>query len=448
MKHHTTRTKIEKFIEINLLNDLEKLFNNLVNGSLYEFECELHKKSRDIYNYLSEQLIELSSIASLLKQKREMQELGCRNFEERTFKFRLSTGHRVKGLSLYSKKVPEDWNFSRHSLVNYWKIIGTASPGLYDRVGFCAALGPSYDIGHQLLSKFGTDICLSSVRDINNKLADYCYIIEEQRLSLKEGESLDGKRVVISLDGGRTRTREYDGQINESGNRKFETKWKEPKLFVIDILDELGQPAENELPIYGCRFEEKEILNLLKKYLKKLEIKKANSIQIIGDGAPWIWNNIKEILIELEVDEPKIIETLDYYHASSYVYELIEQMPLRVEKEKRKTLLKKFKNQLWNGNSNGIVKKCKEIYKRPNKLIKRYLKYLEKHYNKMQYVEYQRNSLMCGSGIIESAIRRIINLRFKNASTFWDKETVEKLFFLRGILLSKRWPILMTNLVY
>ncbi len=54
----------------------------------------------------------------------------------------------------------------------------------------------------------------------------------------------------------------------------------------------------------------------------------------------------------------------------------------------------------------------------------------------------------CGSGIIESGIRHVINLRFKNASAFWKKENVEGLYFLRGILLSFRWNIMMDNLVY
>ena len=74
------------------------------------------------------------------------------------------------------------------------------------------------------------------------------------------------------------------------------------------------------------------------------------------------------------------------------------------------------------------------------------MNYLEKHNDKTQYADYQKNKLMCGSGIIESAIRRIINLRFKNASTFWNEKTVEKMYFLRGALLSKRWNILMGNL--
>jgi hypothetical protein len=64
----------------------------------------------------------------------------------------------------------------------------------------------------------------------------------------------------------------------------------------------------------------------------------------------------------------------------------------------------------------------------------------------MQYADYESNGLMRGSGIVESAIRRIINLRFKNASTFWLPENVEKLYFLRAALVAGRWNIVMDNI--
>ena len=89
---------------------------------------------------------------------------------------------------------------------------------------------------------------------------------------------------------------------------------------------------------------------------------------------------------------------------------------------------------------------CRGIYKRPNKLVERWLTYFEKHQEKTQYADYQKRKLLCGSGLVESGIRRIINLRFKNASTFWKKETVEKLYLLRAALVSKRWNILIGNL--
>lgn len=93
-----------------------------------------------------------------------------------------------------------------------------------------------------------------------------------------------------------------------------------------------------------------------------------------------------------------------------------------------------------------IVDQCRSLYKRCSLEVKRWIKYLEKHVNRTQYADYQNRKLMCGSGIIESGIRRIINLRFKNASTFWKQGIVENLYFLRAVLLAKRWNILINNL--
>ncbi len=447
MNAHTTLPKIEKFIEKKLIKELVKWHDILKRGQLYDYEKEIQKTLVSVFNYIGEQLLPEAANDSLLIQKRELKESGCVKLEQRKFRIRLSTGHEIKVNSYYAKQIPADWIGSRHSISRHWKIIGNGSPGLYDRVGFCSALGPSYDVGHQVLSKFNTGICLSSVRDINNQLADHCFTQQEEELLVRPNESLEGKRVVLSIDGGRTRTRTYTGQINQAGNHKFDTNWREPKLFVIDVLNESGQPDENALPIYGCRFGEQDVFKLLSRYLKKLKVSKVKSIQILGDGAPWIWNHTKETLLELGVAENKIIETLDYYHASSYVHDLIEKMPKVIGKEKRKMLLKEFKAKLWQGKSTEIVARCREIYKRPSKIIKRWLNYLDKHNEKTQYTDYQGDKLMCGSGIIESAIRRVINLRFKNASTFWNEKTVEKMYFLRGALLSKRWNILMNNLV-
>ena len=145
------------------------------------------------------------------------------------------------------------------------------------------------------------------------------------------------------------------------------------------------------------------------------------------------------------VPDERIVETLDYYHASQYVHQLVDAMPARVSTKQRAKYLARFKDLLWNGGSGHIVAECRALFKKPNQLVTRSINYLEKHENKTRYMDYEKQKLMCGSGIIESGIRRIINLRFKNAATFWDKKTVEKLYCLRGVLLSKRWDTFIHN---
>lgn len=443
----TTKMKIKKFLEKTLIESIEKWTNKLLEGNLHQYEEMLKESLIKVEEFISEELLMHSSKVLFERLKTAGQKLGGTKIKRRELGIRMSTGQQIKVVSPYVKKSKKNWKGSRHLLANYWRVIKGASPLLCDKVVYLSALCPSYDLAHQTICKFGTKISLSSVRAISNRLASHCFAHGEEHLMLEQGESLAGKRVVISIDGGRTRTRVYNGAFTENGQAKYDTNWKEPKLFVIDVLDQNGQPSRYELPIYGCRFDEKEVLNLLKSYLIKLEIDKAQQVQLLADGAAWIWKNLKPLLESLGVETSRIVETLDYYHASEYIHNLVEHMPNQIGKKKKKAYLKQFKTWLWKGKSKEIIRICRNIYKRPNQLINRWIEYLDKHQKRTQYSVYQENNLMCGSGIIESGIRRIINLRFKNASTFWKKEIVEKLYFFRAALLSKRWNIVINNIV-
>jgi hypothetical protein len=59
----------------------------------------------------------------------------------------------------------------------------------------------------------------------------------------------------------------------------------------------------------------------------------------------------------------------------------------------------------------------------------------------MKYQQFRNQKLVYRSGVFESVIRRVINLRFKNASAFWNPKNVESLYFLRATLLTYRWSI-------
>ncbi len=418
----------------------------LESGNLYGFELDLLNALNITYDKICEELMTRTSEQITDELISNGKALGARKIEVRQTSLRLATGHKISIMSPYVKEPGKDWMASRHLLENHWNTIGRCTPFLSDKVGFCSALGPSYDLAHQTLSKFGVDVSVSSVRDITNRLANRCFDQGEENLVLEKNESLAGKKVIISIDGGRTRIRNYIEGDSDANQLKYETPWCEPKLFVIDVLNNDGQIDNYKLPIYGCRFSEEDLFALLERYLIKLEIDQAEQVQIVADGAPWIWNNTKPLLTRLNVEPSKIIETLDYYHATQYLHLLIDEMPVRIGKKQRASYLKQFKMWLWTGMVDQIIQICRKIFKRPNQLVKRWICYLEKHIGRTQYAEYEKDKLMCGSGIIESGIRRIINLRFKNASTFWKKEVVEKLYLLRTSLLSKRWNLLINNL--
>src|SRR3984885_11042089 len=67
--------------------------------------------------------------------------------------------------------------------------------------------------------------------------------------------------------------------------------------------------------------------------------------------------------------------------------------------------------------------------------------YLERHgtAGHLDYARFRRRGVPLGSGAIESAIRRVINLRLKGNSISWYKANAEGMLLLRCLVLSNRW---------
>jgi len=57
----------------------------------------------------------------------------------------------------------------------------------------------------------------------------------------------------------------------------------------------------------------------------------------------------------------------------------------------------------------------------------------------MDYARRRAEHLPIGSGVVESAVRRIINQRFKSASIFWQTDHLEPLLQVRALLKAQRW---------
>ena len=398
MNQLATGSKIQKIVEGQLLKQIPKLYSRLLKGDLLNYEQELSFRLQAIYNEISKLLLEECSKELLPVLKEQAKEAGLRRLRKRPLQVQLGTGYMVSVENWYANTIPQDYSSQRHMLANYWNVFGASSINHIDKVCMSSVLCPSYSVANQLLIRFGVRQSISRVRKLTNKVATYCQELEVQ-LSLSKGETLKGKRVIIGIDGGRVRTRIYTGEKNKLGNAKYETPWREPKLFVIHVIDEQGKLDKEIRPIYGCRFSEEDMWSLLVSYLDALEIAQCKQVQLLADGAPWIWNTLPTLLMELGVSTNQLIQTLDYYHAINYVHKLVDSLPKRYSQKKRKEFLREFTIQLWQGQSQQIVTTCKSLYKRPSKLVKRWMNYLDKHSNKTYYADYQSNKLMCGSGM-------------------------------------------------
>ena len=69
------------------------------------------------------------------------------------------------------------------------------------------------------------------------------------------------------------------------------------------------------------------------------------------------------------------------------------------------------------------------------------LGYLRKHMaaGRLAYDQFRRQGVPLGSGAVESAIRRVINLRLKGPGLMWLAENAEGALVLRAAAVTGRW---------
>lgn len=415
----------------------------LLTGDLYNFEKVLYDKITNLYDKICETLIKwVSSRAEFINSQKELAEKkGLKKLVSRPVELQLRTGTKIRYNSLYAKKVLKDYEGSRHLSILLWSSLKKSSPMYQSITCLLSVICPSFDLSKWILRYQGIHANFDRTRELALSLGEQC-MSNRSSIQLAPDESLANKRVVIAIDGGRTRTRVYKHENSAKRHHKFETPWREPKLFVITTIDKKGKINKQDLPIYDSSFGDDETFDILEQYLKKLQIEKAKDVQFIADGAPWIWNRAKPMLLRLGVEKEKIIETLDYYHAMEHLHELM----VYVEKDQKDSIFKKLKQELWEGN----ISKMKRLLIKgiPGVDLKKFTpyKYFVKNRKRIDYQSFKAQCRPLGSGVVESGIRRVINLRFKSPSTFWYPENVEKLILMRGIALSGRWEIMMNNL--
>ena len=261
------------------------------------------------------------------------------------------------------------------------------------------------------------------------------------------GSVLAGKRVVVGIDGGRTRVRVPNsrGRRRKSGHRGFETPWREPKLFVIYVVDAQGEVEAKFRPVYdGTMADADAVYRILTAYLKSLGAEQAAQLIVVADGAEWIWNRVAPLVEDLGLPADRAIQVVDWYHAVEYLGE-VATLGQFGSPQKRARWLKQAKDLLWAGDIEGLLAEMGELAKSPgaSEVLDR-VGYFQRNASRMQYRTQRAREVPIGSGAVESAIRRIINLRIKGNSKFWLEENAEGMILMRGYLKAGRFDDLVT----
>jgi len=263
---------------------------------------------------------------------------------------------------------------------------------------------------------------------------------------LPEQSLVAGKRVRVSVDGGRSRTRNThtERRKKKNGRRAFEVPWREPRLITIDVLTDEGKLDPESPPIYEADLgNADQVFALLAGLLRLIGAHKAREIVFVSDGADWIWDRVDRLVVRAGLDPERVCKILDFYHASEHVSDALKACKNLSDKERKAKHKALCRTLLQPDGIDQVIRELSELARgRRGKRVNKEIRYLKKHVAHMQYAAWKASNVPIGSGVVESAIRRVINLRFKAASTFWREDHLAALLYLRCALKAGRWDAL------
>jgi hypothetical protein len=322
-------------------------------------------------------------------------------------------------------------------------IYDRCTPALASEVSLCAAMLGSLDEAQAVLADRGVELDTKTVRTIAYRYAARARLEQQIERTVFE-DTVAGRRVVISSDGGRLRLRETKrGPKTTKGRRRYTGAWREPKVLIVYVVDAEGKRDASFAPVIDATLKGPDaVFALLRTYLQRLNITQADQVLFIADGAPWIWKRVPLLVHALGLAAEQVHELLDFYHAVQHLGQVAAlrkdwsaQARTRWRTQQRHLLLR--------GEVQQVIAAVWSICRgRHSKAIRTHREYFIKNQSRMAYAKLIALKLPIGSGAIESTVRRVVNLRLKGPSIFWCRASAEAILLLRSYYKAGRWNLL------
>ena len=238
------------------VGDIQEKFEvlNAELGETFDF-TEVEKVLSETLDAFSASLLEVM-LTQLFQQAHFLaflKQVGGRSgmrFERyREIRIRLYKGQTIKLLSPYfvkaspkkGRKKKSGPKGAGHLGLAVLGFIGLCSGNLVSQVVKLAVLCPSFEVAKAVLSEGGIAMDVKTIRRLCRDLG---LVGLEFRgvISLSGTEQLEGRTLVIGIDGGRLRERRAKRGRKKKGQKRqgYHTDWKEPKLFTLYVLDQQG----------------------------------------------------------------------------------------------------------------------------------------------------------------------------------------------------------------
>jgi hypothetical protein len=432
-------------------------------GSFGQLEPQIHLVFQQLADRCAASLLAHSSAqpacADAAKKKVDQADRPLRSPEKRPRCVRLLGGLVLWVSTLYcapssrSGKPRRDHGGGLHPELAVFGFHHGQSAALASLVARQSTLMPSFELARQELGRRGLKLNVKVVQGSTHRLGEQLLIARCSDLELYRngkmpaGTEFVGKRIVVQLDGGRIRLRKVTRKQKGRGKakkqkRRYKGHWREPKLLTIYEIDRSGQKVrKSRARIDGSFQGPDEMMELLAMHLHRLGAAQAEVVVFVSDGAPWIWERLPWVVKRVGLDSKKVAYALDWCHALHHVGLALAAVALPEDEHRR--VFKKLRKWLKKGETATVLNELERLGEQHGVLeaMATPVAYLDRHLKAghLEYDSLRSRGLPIGSGAIESAIRRVINLRLKGNGMMWYEGNAEGMLLLRAAALTGRW---------
>lgn len=153
-------------------------------------------------------------------------------------------------------------------------------------------------------------------------------------------------------------------------------------------------------------------------------------VNVLGDGAKWIWNLAAEMF-------PERREILDWYHVEEHVG--LAAKLLNADLAQADSWRDAQLALLWDGKVDDVIESLEIILDDEGRApaartgVEDLLRYFENNRHRMDYKTYRSLGLLVGSGAVESAVKHVVQHRMKQSGMRWRSSGADAMLSLRAI---------------
>jgi hypothetical protein len=309
---------------------------------------------------------------------------------------------------------------------------------LQDRLCFTVTVTGSYAGAAELAGKWGSPVDDSTLHALAQRAGQKAGEQTRERLQSVPPERMPQRKAselgVLLVDGWQVRHRGPGWGADKTKQNRV--AWHEMKLGVYYAIEhaarkENGRGELADKVVVSTLGDSVALGQQLHWEALHKGLGRARQLEMLGDGAHWIWN-----LKEERWD--KALEVLDFYHASEHLWNIGRTME---GEERAATWVRPLLHQLRHGKEKKVLKKIAGLRVPKGargQAVRKEQNYFAGQAHRMKYQKVAARGWPIGSGAVESACRQR-QCRCKRPGQFWTAEGLRNLGALLDAKQNHHW---------